>query len=456
MKNRSIIFFSCTFFLFSQLAFSELHRPNRYFEFSEEVEVGARNNYFQIQDFSDGLKKFKDNFDFEEMAQNIPNDGWNADADFMEKTEISFNFSNEFRISLFAGANGNGHLDASKNLFTYLAYDTDEIEPRLKSVPPLSLAAMIQNKDIDQLAVILGLPGSSDEVKVGGYVDVMATGGLSFYTTLSSIGINIRPTYYMPLIHVPKTVAKASYSITDDGLLKAEARVDLKVYTGFDYKYFDKDYRDPDDGSKYSNTDKRNHIFENLKNGGFAVDFEFERNFFDRLDLGLFGQIPVTPGRMKYLTTTSAYANYTVDLVKEAMGEDTKKSDYDTGDRTYSSDTTYKYYRPLRAGGELLFTPVEGFSLYTKGNVVLRNPYKAREREIYGEYDVDMIFFLKNLLKFSVGSAYENQVFIQKMGLDVNLRLLEVIAQASLRGDTFKSSFNGKGVGAYAGIKIGF
>ncbi len=451
MKRLYFILFP---FILSQFAYSELHRPNRYFEISEEVEVGARNNYFQIQDFTDGIKKFKDNFDFEKMAEDIPSEGWNADADFMEKTAINFNMSNEFRIGFFAGVNGNGHLDASKNLFTYLAYDTDQIEPRLKTLDTATLTTLIKNQDIDQLSVVLGLPGSSDVVKVGGYVDVVATSGVSLYTTLKTIGINIVPTYYMPLIHVPKTTATASYSITKDGLLKAEARADLKVYTGFDYKYFDKDYR-TDSGDKYSNTDRRNHILENVKNGGFAVDLEFEKNFFDRVDFGVFGQIPVTPGRMNYLTTTTAYAYYTVDLIQEAQGKDTKQSDYDIGDKEYSS-ADYKYYRPLRAGAELLITPVEGFSLYSKGNVVLRNPYKPKEREVYGEYDVDMIFFLKNLLKFSVGTAYENEVYIQKVGLDVNLRILEVIAKASLRGETMSKSFNGKGAGAYVGVKVGF
>lgn len=427
------------------LAYTELHRPNRIFEVSEEVEVGATNNYFKLQDYITGHVK---HFDFEKMADEISDEGWTANFDFWENTAVNFNFSEKFRLGFFANASGSGHVDANKALFKYLAYDTDQIEPRLKKLNPLELAAKLQANDIDYLTDKLELPRQSEIVKLGGFVDVYATAGVSLYANLLTLGINVKPTYYMPLIHVPETLATASYSITDKGLLKAEAVADLNIYTAFDYKYFDKH-------NPYRNIDRADQIMKNLDNGGFAIDFEVERNFADVLDIGLWGQVPLSPGRMKYLTKTKAYANYTVDLLKELEGFDTKESDYDIGDKEFTRGS-FKYYRPLRYGAEILLKPADVLGLYAKGGMCVRNPYDADIRKKYPEYDCALLLSAKNIINLSVGTAYENEIFIQKVGLGLNFRIVEVIAKASLRGETFAQSFDGKGAGAYVGLKIGF
>jgi hypothetical protein len=89
------------------------------------------------------------------------------------------------------------------------------------------------------------------------------------------------------------------------------------------------------------------------------------------------------------------------------------------------------------------------------GGVGIRYPF-SDNYAVYPEYTAGLGLSLFGALGVDVSSAYLNQIFIHKIGVMLNVRVLEIDAALSLQGSDFVNSFSMSGIGAAVGVRFGF
>lgn len=418
MKNlllRKIICIAA-FLLTAAAAFAELNPPCRKFEIGVDVNAGASNNYFDARDI------LTENvvFDLQKIAKEMPSGGLNLNAMFDADFFTAINASPKFRLTFFAGIDGTGFANVPEELFTLLA----------------------EGNTI----------GESESMKVNASASVFADVGFTYRTEIKTsygdFGLKFTPAYYLPIAFVPDVNATVNYSTSDTGALQANASAPVNIYSIIDLQQFiDSDASSPD---------IQGQIADALACGGFDLAFEAEHRVLRSLDVGVFTRIPILPGYLKHKMTANVWATATYNNILGIL-DNTNSSDVDHGvdDFTYS-EASYKIYRPFRLGVEGAWRPFGTWCTFRPGfAIVSRCPYTS-DAVWYPEYRLDAEFSLFNIVALNFGTAYQDQVFIQRVGFMLNTHVIQFNVQASLEGSDFVNSFGWGGFGAYAGVRIGF
>lgn len=391
----------------ASLISAELYKPHRFVEVGVTATAGASNNYFSATDY---LHK-EVVVDLRKIAEEMPEDGLYLDTLVQTQAFINFNFGQRFRLGLFTGIEGSGGLNIEKDLFDLLG--------KGYSV------------------------GETKNIAIKGHGDVFATAGLSYATRIGSFGIKITPTYFVPIAYVADASATVSVTNTESGAIRASAYAPVDIYTVIDMEHV------KDDGVTAE------QINEAAKNGGIDLSLAIEKPLFNSLDVGVFTRIPIVPGTLKHKMTANVYAYYTENNLLGYLDE-TEESEHDHGvdDIVYTSGS-YKAHRPFRLGAEAAWRPFGNLLTFRpEVAVAARNPY-SQDMQIYAEYSFGAELSLFNIIGINASTAYQNQVFVQSLGLMLNIRLLEIDAGASLRGADFANSFNYTGFGAFISVKAG-
>lgn len=397
-----------------------LARPHRYFEIGVDSDTAVANNLVGIKDI------FKKNIeiDLQQISKDMSGSGFKLGLYNQEKVFMNLNISSRFRFSLFAGVETSAHMNISDDLFKLLG---------------------------SGLSV-----GETKTVDVTGYADVFANMGVSFQTLVSNYGIRITPTFFVPLIYVPKTKATGTIRTESSGLIRAEAEANVDIYTVVNMHDFMEDsYTLKNLGLNQQPMDILSKDI--LPNGGFDLTLEIDRNWFHNFNAGLYTRIPIVGGKLNYKMSTRVWAYF---YETNALGylNDTEDHDYDYGqdDFTYSEDS-YKAYRPFKLGLNASYAPFgQWMKIQPSLGIAVRNPYSS-DMIIYPEYSLDFRFaFLLRIFNFNLGTAYQNQIFQQRFGLSLNFRAIEILAQVSMCGTGFISSFDRNGYGAMVGFRMGF
>ena len=432
MKKFFFLSFFVLFFSFTPLVaeFSGdlLSKPHRIFEFGIDFEGMFANSSFGLKDV---LKKNIE-IDLKKIASDMPAEGFKLGFYNRERTFVNLNLSSRFRFGFFAGVEANSYFNVSKDLFDLLA---------------------------DGISV-----GNSKTVDVSGYADVFVDTGVSFQTIISGYGVKISPTYFVPLAYVPKTTATASLTTDSSGLIRGEAYSKVDVYTAISMEKF------MEDEKKVSNLELQ--VADILSHGGFDFSLEIERNWFHNFNAGLYSRLPVVAGTLNYKMSTIVYADFyednllnylkTQEKPKNEHGH-VKPSTYNPDDHEAEeegfeySEETYKVHRPLKLGLNATYMPFgEWLKIQPSLGFAVRNPYSS-SAIFYPEYALDVrLALLWKILNFNVGTAYQNQIFQQRVGFGLNFRAVEIIAQASFCGMTLPASFTKNGYGAFIGFRMGF
>lgn len=412
------IFSAAVFLLSSAFVFAELHKPNRIFEVGFDAEGGFSNNSLAATELL--VKDLV--LDLQKMADDVPDSGWNLDLFVREKNFLNINAGQRFRLGFFAGVEGNGNFNISHDFF-----------------------------DIFGTGYKVG---ESKSIDLDTYGDVYLTGGVSFGTRIRKLGIRITPSYYVPIVYIPKTNATVSWSTTEDGEIRAHAQAEFEVYSAFDLSKVleDSDYEN------VSDEELSEEIQKSLSNGGFDLQIEAEYPLFgNAFELGAFARVPILPGKLNYKASRTITADfYQSNFLGKLNDESETESEHDFGEFSYST-ADKEVYRPMRLGLEGVWRPFGGtwFALEPMAACVIRSPYDADERIVYPEFSLDARLNFFNFLGLNVGTAYLDQIFVQRVGLMLNARVIEIDAQVSLRSGTFEKSFKGAGLGAYLGFRVG-
>ena len=201
---------------------------------------------------------------------------------------------------------------------------------------------------------------------------------------------------------------------------------------------------------------KTDYISEAVKNGGFDLSFAVEKQVLRTLDVGMYTRVPLVPGRLNYKMTANVYANF---IETKALGfiDNTEEHslDYGVDDITYST-ASFAAFRPFKLGIEVAWRPFGKWMVFRPElAVVMRNPYSTAAI-IYPEYSLGAEFSLFNVVRLQAATAYRDRVFVQSVGVALNVRLIEIELGAAFRGAEFTNSFNYSGAGAFAAVRIGF
>lgn len=411
--KKSAIFLS-VFLIFVPLFHSgaDLYKPHRIFEIGVDAQLSAANNYAGVAD----VMKKELVIDLQEIADKMSGKGFSFGIQSRENVFLNLNLSSVFRLGFFAGLETSGNFSISQDLFDLLG---------------------------SGIAV-----GDTCSVDVSGYTDVFVDAGFSFQTLIRDFGVRIAPAYYVPLVYIPKTTANGTLSTNEDGKIHGEASADVSIFTAVDMHDFMENGKDINDLDLSAGNI--------LSNGGFDISFGVERNFFRGFNAELFGRIPILPGKMKYKMGTRAWATFDETNILGYLN-DKESHEYDSGhdDFEYSS-ADRKVFRPFRLGLSASYAPFGSWlRLQPMIALAVRDPYSSNAI-FYPEYGFDIRLSLFEILIFTIGTAYTNQIFEQKAGFALNCRVLELIAQASLCGTSFQSSFNQNGYGVFVGVRTGF
>lgn len=407
MKKRYISFCILMFSLFA--AHADLYKPHRIFEIGVDAGLSAADSYWGVGDV---LQKAI-TIDLSKIAKEMPKDGFVLGFYDREQVFLNLNLSSHMRMGVSAGVEATSQFSISKDLFELLG---------------------------SGLKV-----GSTKSIKVNGYADVFADVSVFFQTIINDFGVKIMPTYFIPLVYVPSTSMTATVSTTQSGKIRANAEANVDIYTAVDmYSVVE--------NSAAPSVD----VAEILSNGGFDLTFEMERNWLHGLNAGFYTRIPILPGTLTHKMSTRVYAWFEESNLMGYLN-DSESHDYDSGhdDFTYS-DGECKAYRPLKLGINASYAPFgEWLKVQPMVGFAVRNPYSS-DMVIYPEYALDVQLSLLRMLYLNVGTAYMSQIYQQRIGIGVNLRVIELIAQASLSSTDFQHCFNLNGAGVFVGFRMGF
>lgn len=387
-------------------------KPHRFFEFGIDTNFIFANSSFGLKD----VMKEHIEIDLKKISHEMPSSGFKLGFQNSEKVFFDLNLSSRFRFSFFTELESSSHFAISKSLFDLLA---------------------------DGIAV-----GQSKKVDMTGYSDVFFDVGASFQTIINYFGVKITPTYFIPLVYIPKTKAKASLMTTEGGLIKGEAEADLDIYTAVDMYDFMEDEKSVD------NLDL--NVAKLLSSGGFDLSFEIERNWIHALNVGLYTRIPVLPGTLKHKMNTRVWAYfYETNALGYLDNTESHEKKHGHDDFTYSG-ANYKVWRPLRLGLNATYMPFgEWMKIKPRLGFAVREPYSGNAI-FYPEYALDFHFsFMRRIFNFNLGTAYQSQIFQHRFGISLNFRMFEIVTQASLCGTDLKASFDRNGYGAMFGVRFG-
>ncbi len=406
------------FVLLSVSLSAELYKPHRVVEVGVDAEGGFSNNYLAATEIL--VKDLV--IDLQKMSNDVPDSGWNIDLYGKEKNFLNINAGTAFRLGFSAGVEACGNLNLSHDFFDFLSSGYSV--------------------------------GDTMKIDLDTYGDVFVTGSVSLGTRIKGLGIKLTPSYYVPVIYIPKTTGTVSCTTNEAGEIVAHAQADFSVYSAFDLSRF----LEGDDYENVDDTELNQQIQESLSNGGFDFLVELEYPLAgSRFELGAFARVPLLPGKVSYKASRSISADfYQSNFLGVLNDESTSENSHDFGEFTYSAEEK-KVYRPMRLGLEAVWRPLGSWlEIRPMGACVIRSPYVADERIIYPEYSLDANIKLKEILALSIGTAYLDQVFIQRAGFMLNARLFEVKTQLAMRSGSFDRSFMGAGLGAYLGVRMGF
>ena len=393
--------------VFSSLG-AELYVPNRYVELGVEASAGASNNLYGAPD----ILQETITIDLKKIADSLGRNGFVIDAFADTSAFFNLNLGPKFRLGIFANVSGSAFVGVGKEFFEVLADGWNF--------------------------------GETKEFSATAYGDLFVNVGASFHTTIfEKYGITIIPTYVMPVAYADDASAKVDFFTDESGTIKASAEASFALHTAFDLEDF----------SVESATDK---ISDLVTRGGFDLGFLVERPTIKSLDVGIYGRIPIIPGRLNYKTAWTMTATFTEDnLIQRIKDGDDFDYEYDEGETEYSKDTKY-VFRPLRLGLEAAWHPFGNWCVFRpKVGLAVRHPY-GKKAIFYPEYALDANLTLFKVLGFQFGTAYEDRIFVQRVGIMLNARIFQIDVKALFRSEDFINSFRLAGAGAYVGLRVGF
>lgn len=376
--------------------------PDRIFEVGTDVEVGFGNTYFAADDFFN--KKGVLVIDLNKMAANLPTDGLAFSLDERARFVTNLNLSPDFRLGLFFQVTSSGYTSLPKALFDLVA----------------------KGNGLDK--------AYTGTFKMRG--DVNADLGATFGTNLFGFDVKFGGSYFIPLLHLEKPEASYSWRSNSDGTMVADVVADVPVYSVI-----------PLEGG----IDSGKLVGNMFKAGG--LDFSVAAEYPLLPDMLLVGgelkNIPLWPGRLEDRTRLVSKAQFSMaDAAKNY--NDPNLLYKTTQTTTFKSDkAAISVIRPFKLGSHATYLPFGSPIVSLTGNLGL-GVYDW----VYPEFGLQAQADLWKWLVFRLASQYEDQLWKQKVALDLNLWLVEFDLGVTSQSQDLAKSF-GAGLSLNLGVRLG-
>lgn len=398
------LFTFLTVLFISTSLFAELKFFNpRFFEFYMKGPVNFSNNAI----FVDDIMKENAVIDLEKMANDLPKSGFASYLIFDPQVGINFRIKN-LGFGINAGVQNYEKITIAKGLFDFLGKG-NELNEELDF-------AMGLNADINfNLGTEILMPIKKKYL------------------------IKIKPSLFVPLLHVTTQDSKFALSNTEDGAFIVNMLADAKIYSFIGSLDFKNDFKFPKEGYGFDI--------------GGEISFPINEQFYFS---GSF-RTPIIPGHLKHVSSATVTYNLEKKLTDFFSGnfDIGLKPDMATG---AFEDANYVINRPLKVNAFLDITPMGNFFHLLNGlGFGIRNPFTGNHEAVfYMEYELGIRLKVDNILAFTFATEYTDEIFKHSFAFMLNARFFEIDAEVGFAGPNITSSFRGAGAEASVEAKFGF
>jgi hypothetical protein len=404
MNKRLLLALGLT--LLSLTAFADI--GTRIVDLGYDVTAGASNNYFSIGDITQETLVI----DFNDIVSKLGANGFCLTADADAAFFLNVNPNKNLSIGVFANATGSAYTSFPKSLFDLLANGNS--------------ADTAYTADITANASLYANLGMQAKAKVG------------------KVTVWLKPVYFMPLVYAQG--ATASYSLSTDsvnGTVTASGTVDAPVYSIVSLD------------SLQNGVDPSAIISPLLNSGGFDISLDAAYDLLPELAVGLsLTQIPILPAHLSQKNMLSANFSASVEDILGQLGS--SDASYYTTDYDYAftaSEEAIAIRRPFKCGAFCTYTPKGVFSFFSAKpwlNLVMDGAAVSMDGGVKAQAN------FANLLRVNLSSSYANYVWEERLGLEFNVRLLELDIGLSSISANFLNSFLLSGARLEVGMHLGF
>jgi hypothetical protein len=281
--------------------------------------------------------------------------------------------------------------------------------------------------------------------------DAYASIGAHGYMKFGKLGIDFRPSFYMPIAYIGNPQADLAFQTASDGTVTLSADVSIPVYSSISPAELEA-MEDPNE--------LINKIFQN---GGIDVTASADYILTDEWTVGAsLTNVPVAPAQVNYKTTINASGSIVIDNMLQTVVDNIDDiesiSEEDFGlEYSYEDPLTVEeptsVFRPFKFGLNAIYRPGASKLFAVRPNLALAI-YDADT--VYMDIGADAQLNLINLLFVNYGINYSDQIWKQHLGFIFNLRILELGVDMNLQSADFLGIFTAKGIGVNVAVKIGF
>jgi hypothetical protein len=347
--------------------------------------------------------------DFNELADKLPNGGSFSIAPLLAGFELNVNIGyqnkrigSRFGFGVFGGIDGGIYSTLGKDLFT------------------LAGSGNLNSHNM-----------SGDVVASGA---LFAEAGVHAYTNIKRWTFGLRPSVFFPVAYIPTSRLSWNLNAEDSFGIKGDGAIE--VYTPFDL-----------DGL---NSIDVNSIFAFA---GFDLTLSARYALFTWLNLGaVANHVPILPAKGDYYRTTYTVAGgldvkdplSNPNITPEVELENTK------------DNISWDIMRPLTFDiyAEWQILEMQFLSFTLKPNLGF-TAMAISEGSFAFNWGVEARL---QLLIFYIHAAtgLQDSLWRQRLGLSIDLRLVELSIEGTLQSQDFLNSFQAQGLGVNVGLRVGF
>jgi hypothetical protein len=404
---KKILSFFLVACIAGSLLVAEMNEPHRDGEVGMTADVVFANNWLTIGDFfpDDGVLKVDLNQMYKDML-----DGIHFDSLLDQKLFLNINARKAFRLGFTEHAYGSFGTNISRGILDMLANGN----PNGKIEGSGSLYGSLYTEiSLSLMTFIKDLAGNEGK----------------------DLGIKITPAIFVPIFVVdPSSSVEYSVNNASDGSMSVNAKAKVLAYSLIDF----------------GNADQfaPESIFSSA---GYDVSLYAEYPALSKLDVAVdLRHIPLYGARAPYEVDFSTDVNMSMDSMLSGDGTFPEiENPFENMDTVEFKKSSKRIYRQFELGLAAAWRPFSWLALHPSFSFVFDTPF-------YVEYGAGVELHWSKWVSATLSTNYEDRLFAQRLNLMFNMRVLELEFMLQTCSSDFIKSFQGAGLGAGIGIKLGF
>jgi hypothetical protein len=379
--------------------------PGRYFELGLDLDIGMANRSLSWGDIFNSARTVE--IDLDKLGDQEFGLDYITRGNFFMNVQTKGKY--KIGVGIFSGV--------ESNLFGSLSQDAVEL-------------------------LVKGNGGASSlegSAAMGG--SVFANVGLRGTATIQKWKFTVSPAVFIPLFYMSNP--DISYTLTNGDPFSGNITVQSDIYTAF-------------------STDNDPTVEGILAPKGFDISADVSYGLFPFLDVGgTITHIPIVPAhmtdgmRIDKVYTVNQLGKTVQELIEDDELDSLLSPEPSEDDLVSFSGADQRVFRPLRFDVYAVYKPFRSWlRLSLKPSLGLS--FLTVHETAHFNTGLETEFKLANMLGLTWDFRYREQVWLNKLGLMINFRALELDAGVGFRSLDLPGAFTGKGFYASCGFRLGF